>query len=274
MDDNRRRMIIKMETLKHETMKSIHQIIKVKSDDRKNNIKNQIMNIIVNAVNEVLVQKGMQLDEEYVREELDVLTAEIEKGNKVLDDNLLARINSVLNRHIESAVDYPGVEERDIQLKRNESRMDNELEEDESQRHRKINNNQIPKIEEFLYNIFSHEMRKVEYRGITLTERDREELKYEILSKLKHRGSEKIADFFDNQNVELIRDIKTKISEFFESIKQELLQQEQQEGRTENKKTWELSAEEMGNINPAKAVEEINKGKNDIEPEELGPIIK
>lgn len=271
MDNNKRRNIIKMETLKDETIQAIKQIIKINSERRKNGTKNQLNNTIINAFKEILKQKGIEFDIEYVQGQLDVLINEIEKGNKVLDDNLLTQINRLLNRHIEYAIEYPE-EERDFNLKRNELRVDDGLEEDQSQRRKKINNNQIPKIEEFLHDIFSHEMRRIDYRGITLTEANREELRYEILNRLKHRSSEEIINFFENQNNSLTVNIKTKLSEFFETVNQELLQQEENE---HDKKSWELSEEEMKNIDPKEAVKNLGEknGEEDRVPNELGEII-
>ena len=70
-----------------------------------------------------------------------MLINEIEKGNKVLDDNLLTQINRVLNKHIEYSIEAPE-EERDVSLQRNESIADDMLEEDELLRRKKTNNNQ------------------------------------------------------------------------------------------------------------------------------------
>jgi hypothetical protein len=271
MDDNKRKMI-NIETLKYETMQAIEQIIEGNSEDRKNGTKKKLNNAIINRFKGILEQKGIEFDEEYAYGQLDVLTSEIEKGNKVLDENLLTQINRLLNRHIEYAIEYPE-EERDLNLQRNESRVDDGLEEDESQRRKKINNNQIPKVEEFLHDIFSHEMRRIDYREITLTEANREELKYEILSRLKHASSKEITSFFEGQNNNLTENIKIKLSEFFEAVNQELLQQEESE---HDKKSWELTEEEMENVDPRKAVENIkeNNGNEDRTRDELGPIIE
>lgn len=263
MDDNKKRNIMKMETLKDDIMQVIKRIIEINSESRKSDTKHKLSNTIISEFERILKQKGIDIDVEYAYGQLDVLTSEIEKGNKVLDDNLLTQINRLLNRHIEYAIEK-SEEDTKLNLQQNEFRVEHGLNEDKSQRRRKANNNQIPKIEEYLHDIFSHEMRRNDYRGIRLTEANREELRYEILSRLKHRSSEEIINFFENQNNALSENIKAKLSEFFETVKQEFSQQELQ-----NKKTWELTPEQMRNIDPNAAKE--NAAIAAVEPTEQLP---
>lgn len=268
MDDDKRRYIMKIEALKDETMQAIERIIEINSDKRQSDTKKQSTTTIINGFEDIFKQKGIKVDEEYVQGQLYVLINEIEKGNKVLDDNLLTQINRVLNKHIEYSIEAPE-EERDLSLQRNESIADDMLEEDELLRRKKTNNNQIPKIEEYLHDIFSHEMRRNEYRGIRLTEANLEELRYEILNRLKYRSSERMINFFESQNNELTENIKTKLSEFFEIVKQEVLQQEKQKENQQPRKSWELSEEEMEKIDPQKAVENLGGKQQDRRLDEL-----
>lgn len=273
MDDNKRRSIMKIETLKDETMQAIKRIIEINSDKRQSDTKKQSTTTIINGFEDIFKQKGIKVDEEYVQGQLYVLINEIEKGNRELDDDLLTQINRVLNKHIEYVIEAPE-EERDLSLQRNESRTDDVLEEDKMLRHKKTNNNQIPKIEEYLHDIFGHEMRKNEYRGIRLTEANLEELRYEILNRLKYRSSERMISFFEGQNNELTENIKTKLSEFFEIVKQEVLQQDQQKENQQPRKSWELSEEEMKKIDPKKAVENLGEQQESRTLDKLEAMFK
>lgn len=261
MDDNKRRSAIRMEQLKDETMQSIRQVIEKHSEDRKKNTKKEITTRIINIFTKRMAEKGIRVDSQYLEGQLDVLVSELEGRDKKSDDYLQSQLNRFFNRHLEYAIENTEADVKQLNLRRNESRTEDIMDEDKSERRRAANNNQIPKIEEYLHDIFSHTMRMLEYRGINISQTSEEELRYAILSRLKHKTSEDMMRFFENSNNELSEDIKGEISKFFESVNYEISKEEQQSEDKKEKKPWELSLSEMANINPAKALKEAENNR-------------
>ena len=108
-------------------------------------------------------------------------------------------------------------------------------------------------------------MRMLEYRGINLSEINKEELRYEILSNLKFISSDHMTKFFESNNNQLSKNIMSRISEFFRTMEQEIHEQEQQSTEKKEKKPWDLSPIEMENINPAKALKNTENNRTNIQ---------
>lgn len=268
----KRRIMMRVDELKNETIQSISRIIREYSEDRKDNIKKEIKTSIINEFAKLMEEKGIKVDSQYLEGQLDVLVSEIEGRDKKSDDYLQSQVNGFLNRYMEYAIEDVENDEKKSNLRRNESRVQEIIDEDKSERRRAANNNQVPKIEEYLHDIFSHTMRILEYRGINLSQSTREELQYEILRRLKHSSSEHMSSFFENDNNKLSENIRRIISEFFEAVNKEISQEEQQSEDKKETKPWELSPSEMEKINPEEALKNA-ENRGNAEQNQLQPIL-
>ena len=81
-------------------------------------------------------------------------------------------------------------------------------------------------------------------------------------------------DFFESQNNDFTQAIRTKLSEFFEAVKQEILQQEHQDKNVQTRKSWELSKEEMEKVDTKKAVENVERQQEERKSDELRAMFK
>ena len=262
--ENKRRLMIRMDEIKDETKHAIGRIIESHSEKRKYSTKKELTTIVANKFIDIMSQKGIKVDSMYLEGELNVLLSELESRGKISDDYLWSQVNRFLNRHIEYAIEDTETDEKKSNLRRSEFRTEEIIDEDKSERHRVINNNQVSKIEEYVHDIFSHTMRILEYRGINISQKDREELQYEVLSELKNRASNHMTSFFENDNNELSEQIRRNLLEFFEAINHEFSQEEQSEDKKE-KKPWELSRDEKENINPYKALKKAESNRQGIQ---------
>jgi len=260
MDENKKRSIQEIDEAKDITKKDISYFLGNRSDYRKWATKKELTENVVKKFTEILRQRGIRPDTEYLEGQLDVLVSELEKGNKDLDGNLYADISKLLNKHVDYVIENTENDEKNYNLRKNEGRAGEVLEEDNSKRGRRINNMQIPKIQEYIHDIFSHTMKMLEYRGIKISQRDIDELRYDILNRLKNNTSRHMEDFLNEDKEVVFQEMKGMLSNFFEYTQEELAKQarEEQEPKKE-KKWWELSPEEMKNIDPAKALENAQK---------------
>lgn len=269
--ENKRRIMIRMDDLKNETMQEIQRVVRKNSESRKYSTKKEISIRVINRFKEIMAQRGINVNSQYLEGQLDVLVSELESRDKKSDDFLQSQVNRFLNRHMEYAIEDVETDEKKSNLRRNKSMTEEVIDEDKSERKRAADNNQVPKIEGYLHDIFSHTMRMLENRGISISQNDREELQYEILSTLKHSSSEHMSSFFKNDNNKLSENIKRIISYFFEAVNNEISQEEQSEDKKE-KKSWELSPSEMENINPEEALKNA-ENRGNAEQNQLQPIL-
>ena len=265
--ENKIRTMMRMDQLKDETMHEIRMCIEKHSENRKKSTKNEITASVINRFKAIMEQRGIRIDPQYLEGELSVLVSALEKRGKISDDYLQSNVNRLLNRHIEYAIEEVETDEKKTNLKRNESKSEDVLDKSKTDRRKAINNNQIPKIEEYLHDIFSHTMRSLEYRGINISERDKDELRHEVLSRLKYNVSNDMGEFFENDNNQLSQEIMRKISEFFSEMDKVVEQQEKQSSERKEKKPWELSASEMRRINPAEALKKSENNRSYVQNE-------
>ncbi len=258
MNDKYRIMQL-LDELKRDTMTEIDGIIEDYTNNSKYNNGKSIREIVIKRFTEIMQNKGIRVDTAYLDGELNVLLSEIQKSDKRQNEDLRDNINHLLRKHVELSVETSN---EDNDLKRNESRTMTELDENQSQRKRNIDNKNV-QIEDYIYNIFSHTMKMLEMRAISITQKERDELSYEVLSILKHKTTDKMTEIFDSNNSELLGRISTILSEFFETVNHELKkQQESEESKTKKdseRKPWELTPKEAKNINVEAATEEARR---------------
>lgn len=249
-EDNKRRLVTKIEDLKNDIISEIAGIIEQNSENKNDEIRRNL-NEIKNKFDEIMKSEGINTNQEYLNTQLHVLQNEIKKTTDIPNQDLYSMISTRLNRYVAALLEGKDEEELETQTRRQKGNLEYEIGENKEKRKKDVSWVVIPSIEDYIEDIFSNTMRRLDSFDIRMSNQKFDELKFIILSQLKNKSVNNMEELFIDEDSEMIRIVNAKLEEFFSTVEQMRVKNEKEE--TDNKKPWELSEEEMKNIDPEKA---------------------
>lgn len=235
----------KAESLKTELMSEIAKYMEQKTDYRNSEVE-RILDEIKDRFIGIMQEYRINVNEDYMKSQSDILKYAIKNLNAEKDQDLFLAIFKNLNRYVETLE-----KENDNVEKANQQSIKYEIEENEEKRNENVSYRIIPYIEEYIDDAFSNTLREMDNLGIRINETIKDELKNNIFSVLKNAKVNEIITLFREENNEMFSEIQNKIDEFFSRT-----QQKEEQKEENDKKPWELTPEELAEINPVRAVEE------------------
>lgn len=241
-------MELKIENLKEEVMAEIARCIEQKSDNRNYEVE-KLLDKIKYEIISIMQESRIRVNEEYINSQLDVLKYGIKNLNAEKDQKLFSAIFKNLDRYVETLE-----KENDDNEKIKQQTVRYEIEENKEEREKDISYTIIPNIESYIHDAFSNTLKRMDNLGIRINESTKDELKYKIFSMLKNAKVDEIRTLFKIENNKMFNEIENKIDEFFSRT-----EQKEEEKEDNDKKPWELTPEELAEINPDVAIKEATE---------------
>lgn len=228
LDDNKRTLLGRISILKDEFINEIVSIINQKEEGKYYGTVSKLSNLKESFTNIIRI-KGLSVNEEYLRTQMDVLLAEIKRDNCKSNEELYTWISTRLNRYLDVLQTETDEEEIQRQLDGEKGHLQYEVEENKTQRKRRTIHIAVPKVEGYISDILSNTLRRADTLGIRISNNRFDELRYEISSQLKHKRTHEMEEFLLDEDSELIRIINQKLEEFFEQVDRIMVQGNQEE---------------------------------------------
>lgn len=258
--------LVQMKQLREKTMHCLSGYINLSDRDNRSNEINKRLESIKNKFIEIAETIGIRVNQEYLDGQLAVVKHNIQKTNNQNSEDLLLGINSQLNRCIEEAIEAKTPEESEEVVTRGKIKIENSSE-DNGKNRIKSNMRTEMLLNEYVDDIRSNTLRRLFNMG--LDSRKIEELSQEFIyrvNQLKYRNIDELLQYSSYTDEQVLAKVQDEADNFFRELSKAI--EAKEEEKQEEPKSWELSPDEMENINPIEAVKKAEEKAEEKAQEE------
>lgn len=232
-EDSKKRLLVRIADLKDEVMTDIFRSIEQSSEDKQYETKRRL-DKIKNKFAEIMESEGVSVNQEYLDTQLNVLESQIKRTLKGPNEDLCAMVSKRLSMYVDILSAEKDKDEIEAQTTHQKGNIQYELEENKGKRKKDVSLRIIPSIEEYIDDVFSNTRRRLDSFGITISGQQLDYLRSSISSQLKNKSVTEIEDFFIDEDNQLFRRVSAKLEEFFNTVEQMRVQDEQGENKSPN----------------------------------------